>query len=432
MSRPDRARTPVLLGGVRTPFLRAAGAYYRSLMAYELAAEALREAPARLGIDVADVDAVAMGTVVHEADTSNVAREAMLAAGYRPATPAYTTSMAGLSPTIAVTTVADAITAGRVRLGVAGGVETFSDVPIRLSRGLRTTAMRLRRDRTVAQRLGTVARLRPRDLALAVPRSADTTTGLTMGEAAERTTREHPVTRRQADAYAARSHQRASASWDAGRYDHQVTPVTIDGVTVERDDTPRADSTAEALSGLRPAFADRGSITAGNASGFTDGAAALVLADLATADALGVTPAALLCDAVYVGVDDLADEMLLGPAMAIPRLLDRAGLTVADIAVWEVHEAFATQLLSVQRALASDAFARGRLGRSGAVGALPEHRLNAWGGSIALGNPFSATGGRLLLTAADRLREEGGRYAVVASCAGGGLGAAVLLAAPDA
>lgn len=425
------ASTPVLLGGTRTPFLQASGAY-GSLMAYELAAHALRDAPVRLGIDREQVDTVALGTVVHETDTSNVAREAMLAAGYLPSTPAYTTSMAGLSPTIAITSAADAIAAGRLHLAVAGGVESFSDVPIRLSRGMRRAAMKLRRDRTIAERLGTVAQLRPRDLALAVPRSADTTTGLTMGEAAERTTRQLPVTRAEADAYADRSHRRAVAAWDAGRYARQVHPVTVDGVTVDRDDTPRADSSTDRLARLAPAFTDRGTITAGNASGFTDGAGAVVLSDLATADRLGIAPAAALRDAVYVGVDDLADEMLLGPALAIPRLLDRNGLRVDDVAVWEVHEAFATQILSVQRALADDTFARDRLGRSGAVGALPDDALNAWGGSIALGNPFSATGVRLLLTAADRLADEGGRYAVVASCAGGGLGAAVLLEVPPA
>ncbi len=427
----DPRRTPVLLGGTRTPFLQAAGAY-RSLMAYELAAEALRAAPARLGVDPARVDTVALGTVVHETDTSNVAREAMLAAGYPSATPAYTTSMAGLSPTIAITSVADAISAGRVRVAVAGGVETFSDVPIRLSRGLRRTAMRLRRDRTVTDRLGTLAQLRPRDLALAVPRSADTTTGLTMGEAAERTARTLPVARADADAYADRSHRRALAAWADGHYDRQVSAVTVEGTTVGRDDTPRDDTSPERLARLSPAFAERGSITAGNASGFTDGAGVAVLSDLATADELGIAPAALLRDAVYVGVDDLRDEMLLGPALAIPRLLDRHGLTVDDIDVWELHEAFATQVLSVQRALADDTFAQQRLGRSGAPGALPDERLNAWGGSIALGNPFSATGVRLLLTAADRLAVEGGRYAVVASCAGGGLGAALLLEAPAA
>lgn len=427
----DPRRIPVLLGGTRTPFLHPAGAY-GPLMAYQLAAEALRAAPARLGVDLGDIDTVALGTVVHETDTSNVAREAMLAAGYRPTTPAYTTSMAGLSPTIAITTIADAITAGRVRLGVAGGVDSFSDVPIRLSRGLRRAAMKLRRDRTLTARLGTLAQLRPRDLALAVPRSADTTTGLTMGAAAERTARALPVARADADAYADRSHQRAVAAWEAGHHARQVTPVTVGGVTAERDDTPRADSDPARLARLDPVFAEGGTITAGNASGFTDGAGATVLSDLATAEQLGIVPAALLRDAVYLGVDDLAEEMLFGPALAIPRLLDRHGLTRDDVAVFEVHEAFATQVLSVQRALADDAFGRDRLGRSGAFGALPEDRLNAWGGSIALGNPFAATGVRLLLTAADRLRTEGGRYAVVASCAGGGLGSAVLLEAPPA
>lgn len=424
------ATTPVLLGGVRTPFRRAAGDY-RELLSYQLAAHALRAAPGRAGVaDLRELEMVALGTVVHETDTSNVAREAMLEAGYHPATPAYTTSMAGLSPIIAATSVADAIRVGRIRLGVAGGVESFSDVPIRLGRGVRRAAMRLRQERTVAGRLGALAALRPRDLKLDVPRSADATTGLSMGAAAERTSGRFPVTRADADAYALDSHARAVAAWDAGRYADQVAPVVVDGRVVDTDDTPRRDTSLDRLGALDPAFSTDGTITAGSASGFTDGATALVLADLATADRLGRAPRALLHDAVYVGVDDLADEMLLGPALAIPRLLARNGLEVGDVDVFEVHEAFATQLLSVQRALGDETFAQERLSLERAPGPLPADRLNAWGGSIALGNPFSATGGRLLLTAADRLAAEGGRYAVVASCAGGGLGAAVLLEAP--
>lgn len=420
-----RDRDVVVTDGVRTPFLRATGAY-TGWLPHELAARPLQVLGDRLG-DVATVDAVALGITVHETDTPNVAREAMLAAGFAPSTPGWTTSMAGLSPNLAVTTVADAIRLGRAELGVAGGVETFSEAPIRLSRGIRRTAMRLRQASSPVDALRGLATLRPWEIGLDLPRSGDLTTGMTMGEATERMTRAWDVTRDGADAWALRSHRRAIAAWNAGRYDRQVVAIEAPGGTVTTDDTPRADTDAASLARLGSVFADDGIITAGNASGFTDGAAAVVLASRATAAQRGLRPRAVLRSVHFVGVGDLADEHLIGPALAIPQVLAAHGLELADIDVIELHEAFASQVLAVRAALGSDEFARTRLGRTSAVGDLDAERTNAWGGSIALGNPFSATGARLLLTAIDRLEDTDGRWAVVASCAGGGLGVAMLL-----
>ena len=422
----DDPRDVVVVDGVRTPFLRAAGAY-AGWLPHELAARPLRALADRLTLDVERVDAVALGITVHETDTPNVAREAMLEAGYASTTPAWTTSMAGLSPNLAVTTVADAIRLGRADLAVAGGVETFSEAPIRLSRGMRRAAMKVRQARSATDALRGLATLRPRDVGLDLPRSGDLTTGMTMGEATERMTRSWNVSRQQADRWAVQSHQRAVAAWGEGRYDRQVVAVEAPGGTAVRDDEPRADTDAGTLARLEPAFTEDGIITPGNASGFTDGAAGVVLAARESAAAQGLRVRAVLRDVRFVGVPDLVDEHLLGPALAVPRLLAANGLELADVDVVELHEAFASQVLAVGAALASDDFARDRLGRDAAVGQLDPARTNAWGGSIALGNPFSATGVRLLLTAVDRLEAEGGTWAVVASCAGGGLGVAMLL-----
>ena len=418
------ARDVVLVDGVRTPFLRAAGAY-AGWLPHELAARPLQVLADRLPTGVEAVDAVALGITVHETHTPNVAREAMLAAGYAPTTPAWTTSMAGLSPNLAVTTGADAIRLGRADLVVAGGVETFSEAPIRLSRGIRRAAMRVRQARSAVDALRGLAALRPGEIGLDLPQSGDVTTGMTMGQATERMTRGWEVTREAADAWAARSHRRAVEAWDAGRYDQQVVAVEAPGGTAVTDDEPRRDTDPATLAGLEPVF--DGIITAGNASGFTDGAAGLVLAAREAAAAHDLEVRATLRDVRFVGVPDLVDEHLLGPALAIPQLLEAHGLGLDDIDVVELHEAFASQVLTVQAALASERFGRERLGREGAAGRLDAGRTNTWGGSIALGNPFSATGIRLLLTAVDRLAAEDGRWALVASCAGGGLGVAMLL-----
>lgn len=419
------ATTPLLLDGARTPFLSYAGAY-AGLRAHELAARLLSGLLGRTGIDPHGVGGVALGTVVHDRDTSNVARSAWLEAGLPSTVPAWTTSMAGLSPNVAVTSVADAIALGRLDLGLAGGVESFSTVPILLGQQVRRTVMKLRRARTPTGQLAALAALRPRDLTVDLvdfPSPSDSATGLTMGESTERMARRFGVGREESDAFAARSHARAVLGWADGWHGQEVLPIRVDGTTVTRDDGPRADTSVEVLAGLAPAF--DGVITAGSASGITDGAAAVVLGTADAAERTGLEPLAALHDTVLVGVDDPVDEQLLGPAVAVPRLLERAGLTMDDVGVFEVHEAFATQVLANQARLA------GHLGdgvhEHDPVGPMPEDRLNVHGGSIALGNPFGATGARLLTTAARRLVDEDARWAVVASCAGGGLGTAMLL-----
>jgi acetyl-CoA acetyltransferase family protein len=431
-SSDNHDRLPVILRGARTPFMETAGAY-APLMSYELGARAITGLVEKTGIDAARVDVVAMGTVVHEVETTNVARECMLGAGLPSTIPAFTLSMAGLSPNVAVGTVCDMIALGRADLAIAGGTETFSDPPLRARQPLRRGLMKLNQDPSARNALRLLGTLRPRDLLPEMPSASDFTTKMTMGACTEAMVKKFGVARQDSDRYAARSHALALQAWEQGRYAEDIVPVQLPGrEAVTRDDSMRGDTNADKLARLKPVFdRENGIVTAGNASRLTDGAGALLLSSLGAARRLKLEPQAVVRDYVLAGVDDLFSEMLLGPAMAIPKLLQRNGLSMDDIGVWELHEAFAAQILANQACLGSTEFAREYHGLPQAVGAIPEDRLNTWGGSLALGNPFAATGVRLLTTAARRLQQERKRYAVVSSCAGGGLGAAILLENAD-
>lgn len=424
-------RLPVLVDGARTAFLESAG-LYSPLWSYELGAQAIAGLMQKVTLNPQDLGLVVMGTVLHETNTTNVARECMLAAGLPPRIPAYTVAMAGISPNVGVVNLCDQILLGRLQAGIAGGTENFSDVPVRLGRGIRRALMKIRQARTGAERLKALSLLSASDLKLDLPSSSDFTTGLTMGEACEAMVRKFGATRADSDAFAAASHARAIAATAEDRFAGQIVPVAIEGVThLPADNTARADATAEKLARLRPVFdRDHGIITAGNASRFSDGAGAVLMASRGYALQHGLRQRAIIRDYQLTGVDSLHEEMLLGPAMSIPRLLARNGLRFADIDVWEIHEAFAAQVLINRQCMASAEFVRERFGEGLPHGDIPLEKLNIWGGSLSLGNPFAATGVRLLLTAAQRMETFKQRYAVVSTCAGGGLGAALLLENP--
>lgn len=427
-----KKRLPVIANGTRTPFLRSGGAY-AEFYDHELAALPLKAVLDGTGVKPNQIELVTMGMVVQDVETTNLARESMLGAGYPSTIPAYTISMAGVSPLMGVMNVCDQIALGRIEVAVAGGSENFSDLPIRVSRNVRKRAVRLSAAKSTTDRLRILAGLRPSDLIPQPPSGQDLTTKMSMGAACEAMVARFGVTRAAADEFAARSHQYAGAAWADGKYNQAVMSVTSPcGETVMLDDSMRPESTAAALSKLKPVFDhENGIITAGNASGYTDGAAALLMMSAGRAKQQQLTPLATVLDYQINGVTDMHTEMLLGPAMTIPRLLARNELTMDDIGVFELHEAFAAQILVNQQALSSNRFAKDELGLNKSSGPIPLERLNLWGGSVALGNPFAATGGRILATAARRLQTENVRYAVVATCAGGGLGAALLLANPN-
>lgn len=418
----------LIVEGVRTPFLDSGGAY-SEFMTYELGGLAYRGLLNKVGVDPKTIEAVTLGTVLHEVETSNVAREAMLHAGIPSSVPAYTTSMAGLSATVGFVTLCDQIRLGRVQAALAGGTESFSDIPLRLSPTLRKAAMKLRQKpkaKTVMQQL---VKLRPVDLLPVMPTGTDFTTKKTMGVCAEAMVAQFELSRQACDEFTVRSHQRALRAREAGYLQAEIVPVKslTENRWIEDDDTPRADCTLDRIAQQKPIFkAEGGVITAAGSSRFTDGAAAVLLCGEEFARAHALTPKARVVDAVFTGVESLEQHMLLGPAMAIPKLLARQGLKADEVDVWELHEAFAAQVLVNLSCLGRHDFYE-RFHGGVSTGAVQLDKVNAWGGSLSLGNPFAATGMRLITTACNRLKAENGRYAVVSSCAGGGLGAALLL-----
>ncbi len=276
--------------------------------------------------------------------------------------------------------------------------------------------------------LGLLSQLMPiSEILPRMPRIAERSTGQVMGEAAEEMAKRNEIPRAAQDELAARSHHRAAAATAAGRLASEIVPVqTPDGKWVHGDTIVRGDTSVEKLAKLRPVFAKDGTLTAGNSTPLTDGASAVLLMSEAKAKALGYTPLATLSSWSYVGVDP-ADQLLMGPAIAMPKALERAGKTLAEIDLVDIHEAFAAQVLSVLKMLGSTAFARARLGRDTAVGEIDPARLNVHGGSIAYGHPFGATGARMVTTMANELAATGKRTALLGICAAGGLGAAAVL-----
>jgi len=421
-------RTAVLVDGCRIPFQRS-GTGYEDLMAYDMGRMALKGLLTRTQFDPADLDRVILGCVIQDVDTSNVAREAALGADVPNHVPAFTVTMACISSNQAVTSGVDLIRGGGADAVVAGGTETLSDPPVRFQRSVRKRLFEARKARGPGDYLELLKGLSPADLAPEAPAIAEFSTGEVMGESADKLAAMFGVSRKEQDEYALLSHQRAAEARDDGRLDKELYPATAppDFEPITTDNVIRDDTSMEKLKSLSPAFVKPyGTVTPGNSSALTDGASATLLMDDAAADADGYTPLAALRHYTYVAQDP-GRELLLGPAYAIPQVLDAAGLSLSDIDVIELHEAFAGQVLAVLEALRSPTFAEESLNRSEPVGEVDMDRLNTRGGSLSLGHPFGATGARLVTTAANRLHEEDGELALVAACAAGGQGHALLL-----
>ncbi|XP_048484198.1 trifunctional enzyme subunit beta, mitochondrial [Plutella xylostella] len=422
----------VLVDGVRTPFL-VSFTDYAKMMPHELARHALLGLLQKTGINKELVDYIIYGTVIQEVKTSNIAREAALAAGFSDRTPAHTVTMACISANQAITTGIGMIAAGAYDVIVGGGVEFMSDVPIRHSRKMRSLLLRLNRAKTPAQRLSLLATIRPDYFAPELPAVAEFSSGETMGHSADRLAAAFGASRQEQDDYALRSHKCAADARDKG-YFTDLVPVKVEGRegVVDKDNGIRV-STPEQLAKLKPAFIKpHGTVTAANASFLTDGASACLIMSEAKAKELGLKPKAYLRDFTYVAQDPV-DQLLLGPAYGIPKLLKGAGLTVNDIDTWEIHEAFAGQILANLKALDSDWFATTYLGLQSKFGAPDLSKWNNWGGSLSIGHPFAATGVRLAMHTSHRLVREDGQLGVISACAAGGQGVAMLLERhPDA
>ena len=427
-ARRLEGRPVVVVDGARTPFLRSQTGF-DGMMAYELGAAAVAGLLARTGVDPAEIDRLIFGTVIAETATSNLAREVGLASGVPKACPAHTVTAACISSNIAISTGAEAIAAGMADLLIAGGAETLSDVPIRFRKPVRKRLIASQKARSLGDYLKLLKGLRLSDLAPEVPALAEFSTGLTMGQNGERLAKRLGISRKEQDAFALSSHHRAATATANGWLASQMVPVSVPPSfnPISADNGVRGDTTPEKLARLSPAF-DRtfGTVTAGNSSFLTDGAAACLIASEEKALALGLRPLARIVAFAYMAMDPL-EELLLGPVFSVPEALDAAGISLADVGVLEVHEAFAAPVLAIDRLLSDATFCRERLGRSGAVGRIDGAKLNTWGGSLSIGHPFGATGARLVTTCARRLHQEGERYGLVTACAAGALGHAMVL-----
>ena len=428
MASPSDQPQPVFVDGCRLPFQRA-GTTYVDLLSYDLGRMVLKGLLTRTGLPAERVDRVIMGSVIQNVETSNVARESALGAGIPNSVPAHTVTMACISSNQALTSAAEMIMSGQADTVLAGGTEMLSDVPIQFNKEVRKRLFAARKYTSPREYLQLLKGLSPSDLLPKAPSISEFSTGETMGQSADKLAAKYDVPREEQDAYALRSHERAAEARRRGLLSQEIVPAAVppDFEPVTEDNGIREDTSMEKLEKLSPAFVKPyGTVTAGNASPLTDGASASLLMSESKARELDFTPQAYLRSYRYVAQDP-GDELLLGPALAIPRVLEEAGLSYDDVDVFELHEAFAGQVLAVLRALESPSFAEERLGDESAAGAIPMDKLNVWGGSISLGHPFGATGVRLVTTAAHRLHHEDGRYALVAACAAGGQGHALLL-----
>jgi acetyl-CoA acyltransferase len=313
---------------------------------------------------------------------------------------------------------------------IAGGSESLTDIPILFSKEMRDRLITLSKARSLPDRLKAFAKFSPRELAPQAPAIAEPTTGESMGESAERMAKENGISREEQDRWALRSHQLAAQGTEDGRLTAEMFPVFVPPryeTTAERDNGIRTDTSYEKLASLKPVFDKRyGSVTAGNASPLTDGASAVVLMSEERAKALGHEPLGYIRSWEYTALDP-HDQLLQGPAWAIPRALDRAGIAMQDIELWEIHEAFAAQVLSNFQALDSDEFARRELGRDRRVGLIDESRINVMGGSIAIGHPFGATGARVTTTLLNEMKRRGAGLGLISVCAAGALGFAMVV-----
>ncbi len=422
-------RRVAIVAGLRTPFLRS-GTGFEQMTAVDLAAVAVRELVTRSDVDPDSVDEVIYGTVIPSVDRPNIAREVVFSAALPFRLSAYSVVRACASSNQAITDGAEKILLGLADTVVAGGAECLSDVPVRFSRKFARRLARLSKAKSAAERISVFRGLRPSELAPVPPAIVEYTTGFSMGESAEKMAKENGISREKQDELALRSHRRAAAAWDGSIFEREVVPVPVPPEyrdLARRDNNVRSDTSLEQMGKLPPVFDRRfGTVTAANSSPLTDGASAVLLMSEERARAEGRPVLALIRSWAYAALDP-SDQLLQGPAYAAPVALERAGLSLSDIGRVEMHEAFAAQVLSNLQAFASESFAREKLGKRAALGEVDPESLNIYGGSIALGHPFGATGARIVTTLANELVRSGKQFGLLTVCAAGGLGHAMVL-----
>jgi acetyl-CoA C-acetyltransferase len=419
-------RRVAVIGGNRIPFARSNTAY-ATASNQDMLTAAIDGLVARHGLEGERLGEVVAGAVLKHSRDFNLTRESVLGSKLSPDTPAYDLQQAcdtGIQATIAV---ANKIALGQIEVGVAGGTDTTSDAPIALNEKLRRILLEANRATSIQSRLAALAKVRPAYLAPAIPQNLEPRTGLSMGESAALTALEWDITREEQDEVAVRSHHNLAAAYDRGFFEDLVTPFQ----GLDRDQNLRPDSSVEKLSRLEPVFGkgSAATMTAANSTPLTDGASAVLLASEQYAGEHGLPVLAYLTFAETAAVDYVhgGEGLLMAPAYAMPRMLERAGLALQDFDFYEIHEAFASQVLATLKAWEDPIFCEERLGLDEPLGAIDRDRLNVNGSSLAAGHPFAATGGRIVATLAKLLDEKGSGRGVVSICAAGGQGVTAIL-----
>ena len=420
---------PVLIDGARSAFVKSFGVF-EDCDALELYSRVVDGLLRRTSLDPEELDEISCGTVVPQTKNPNVARDTVLNLGLPRHIHGSTLNRACTSSMQTIGDAARAISSGNPNIILAGGVETLSDVPIVYSQEARRFLVKLSKAKSPAEKLSLLMNFSPKAWMPKPPALSEPLTGLTMGEHAEIMAKLNNISKEDQDRFAVSSHHKAAAAQESGRFDSEIIPVWAlpkYSSCISKDNMVRADTSVEALAPLRPAFDKKyGTITAGNASPLTDGAAVALIADEARAKALGLKAKTRIRDVIFVGVDP-AEQLLIGPAIAIPLILRKNGLKITDIDLFEVHEAFAAQVLSCTRSLESADFCDKYFGESKAFGSIPEDKLNVNGGAIAIGHPFGATGARLAMTLSNELIRRDKTFGLIAVCAAGGMAGAMLL-----
>ena len=420
----SQTRRVAIVGGVRLPFARAQGAYAK-VGNQEMLTAVLQGLVARYGLQGAELGEVAAGAVLKHSSQWNLTRECVLSSGLAATTPAFDLQKACGTSLEAAIAIGNKIALGQIDAGIAAGVDTASDAPIVYPRAYQQLLLASFRGRTLGARLAPWLGFRPGFLRPVAPSVSEPRTGLSMGQSTELMARSFGIARADQDQFALASHQKAARAYDAGFFDDQL--IEFQGLS--SDNTLRRDTSLEQLARLRPAFdREHGTLTAGNSTAMTDGAAAVLLATESWARGRGLPVLAYLAHARSAAVDFVnRDGLLMAPAFAVPRLLADTGLGLQDFDYYEIHEAFAAQVLCTLRAWESADFCRDRLGLSGALGSIDPARLNVTGSSLALGHPFAATGARIVATLAKLLHARGGRRGLISICTAGGMGVAAIV-----
>ena len=416
-----------IVAGVRTPFARS-GTTLKNLTSIQLGKHCVAELIQRSEIDGKLVEMIVYGTVVPSVVAPNIAREVSLLPMLPKGVQSFTVSRACASANQAITDAADQIALGHADVVIAGGAESLSNVPILHSRGMSEALVAASRAKSFGSRVTALARVRPRDLVPITPAIAEPSTNETMGESAEKMAKINAIPREQQDQFALRSHRLAAAGTQDGRLTAEIAPVFVPPgfQAMTSDNGIRSDTSIEQLRALKPVFDRRnGSVTAGNASPLTDGGSAVLLMSEDRAKSLGYQPIAYIRSYSYAALDP-GEQLLMGPVLATPVALQRAGLSLAHMDLIEMHEAFAAQVLCNLKGFTSREWAA-RAGFGQPVGDVDRSKLNVMGGSISIGHPFGATGGRILTTLCNELARRGGQFGLMTVCAAGGMGHAMIV-----